>query len=168
MNAAARLSTRFRDTSFRCSVNSTDYRLHSGSTSSWPSLYTSVCTDWRPSVSRMNSAMTLTVKCSSMSSVILVIVTHCPSLITTVGDQAFPLAAAHTWNSLPQHVSSGNPLYQASEHVGRPTSSQSPSSCCCHVGHFNRSFVHSSTSETYLSRQVAAFEKCETQTSSHQ
>ena len=46
--------------------------------------------------------------------------------LSTVGDQAFPVAAACTWNSLPQHVTSIYPLCLFSEDAWRLFSSGVP------------------------------------------
>jgi len=59
----------------------------------------------------------------------------CPTLsmnvrrtrLSTEGDRAFPAAAARTWNSLPQHVTSTPSMCLFSEVALRPSSSRVPS-----------------------------------------
>ena len=85
---------------FHCSINPlvNSWELHSGSTSSWPSLHTDVYVDWHVPISLMNSTWQWTLT--------LVIVYdqprrhHCSSVthISTVGDRVFPVAGARTWN----------------------------------------------------------------------
>jgi len=41
---------------------------------------------------------------------IVMIVRHTRLSLSTVGDRAFPVAAARVWNSLPQHVTSASSL----------------------------------------------------------
>ena len=40
-----------------------------------------------------------------------------PVRLATVGSRAFPVAAAHTWNSLPQHIVSASTLQSFKRHL---------------------------------------------------
>jgi len=71
-------------------------------TSSSPSLFTNVYMDWNPAVLLMNSKWRWILKLTA--SVIIRFV--CLTCLSTVSDCAFLVAAACTWNSLPQHITS--------------------------------------------------------------
>ena len=63
--------------------------------------------------------------------------------LSTVGDQAFPLAAPRIWNSLPQHVTSAPSQSAQDSSLQALLSMTSPFSCrarkvTCHYGHVNR------------------------------
>ena len=40
-----------------------------------------------------------------------------PVRLATVGSRAFPVAAAHTWNSLPEHIVSASALQSFKRHL---------------------------------------------------
>jgi len=40
-----------------------------------------------------------------------------PVRLATVGSRAFPVAAAHTWNSLPEHIVSASTLQSFTRHL---------------------------------------------------
>jgi len=40
-----------------------------------------------------------------------------PVILATVGSRAFPVAAAHTWNSLPEHIVSASTLQSFKRHL---------------------------------------------------
>jgi len=72
----------------------------------------------------------------------------CRTRLSTIGDRAFPVFAAHVWNGLPQHVTSPFSLYikfrrrlNASLPVLLPfTACVVPEQCFGIFGHVNRSF----------------------------
>ena len=90
----------------------TGFVRRSGHPSSSPSWCTSASTwtwtglpGWLPSASRRDSWSTTPAVIVNLISVLDV-----PTVHSTVGDWAFPVAAARTWNSLPAEVTSSNSL----------------------------------------------------------
>ena len=98
-------------TSLRFFVNSIGWRFVNGLTSNSPFSYTNACMGWHCRTSSTNSADQLILRLDSDCARPRLHHWLSAELDSTIGDLAFPVAAARVWNNLPQQITSAPSLH---------------------------------------------------------